>query len=143
MSPGYAVLAWFRKRWIPAWEHEAVLNSRATSITMYNKLLADYAATATTLAKETAARLAAEEALDEQMKASRFVRGRVATYRTVDGRGRTLRLDVVIDDRVLFEARDTLMVREAIIHQALYKVEHGIRTLDFTLAVDLTKEKSL
>ena len=132
---------WFRRRWVPVWEHQAILDSRAVIITEHNKLSTRHAAVCVKLTGETAARHAAEVALGEQMSASRLIRGSVSTFETVDGRGRTLRINVVIDDRALFEMRDTLLVREAIIHEALYKVEHGIRTLDFTLAVDLMKEE--
>lgn len=152
MSPGYAVLAWFHKRWVPAWQHDAVLRSRATIITLHNELSADYAttkerfaATMTTLTKETAARAQAEERLEHHMKLCDIVRATASQFRQPhDPLRRQLRLDLFVDDRMIYAMVDDpghTTLRGYLAKEAAWKMEAAVQTIDFALAGSVMKER--
>lgn len=87
---------------------------------------------------ETAAALAAH------LEASELVMAHVWEYPDLSlgaRGGRLLRLDITIDDRVIHWADHAPHVIDAIVREAQYKTERGIRSLDFALAASVMKEK--
>ena len=78
-----------------------------------------------------------EERLAKHMEASKFVAARGdVSYDFAHGviGARRLRLEILVDDRVLYNAVDTNAVRDAVAREAAYKAKQAILSLDFALA---------
>jgi hypothetical protein len=126
-----SIAAWWARYWVPRFDFEKQAEALLTAISGRENLrrrLAD-----------------AETRLEMHMEVSKLIQARATwgepNFRVGVQGARRLRLEIVVDDRVLLGYQGKApVIQEALADEAAYKMKQAVLTLDFALAGAIMKE---